>query len=58
MTFGQAAALYTCQVEENPSLKRRTRKYHSETLAALLKSWPREEYTFEPHAPVVEYTDD
>ena len=40
MTFGQAAVLYTRRVEENPSLKRRTRKYHAETLAALLKSWP------------------
>ncbi len=40
MTFGDAAILYTRQVEENPRLKRRTRKYHAETLDALLKSWP------------------
>lgn len=40
MTFAQAAALYMRRVDENPNLKRRTRKYGHETLEALLKSWP------------------
>jgi integrase len=40
MTFGQAAELHMRRVEENVSIKRRTRKYYQEVLAALLKSWP------------------
>ncbi len=40
MTFAQAAALHMRQVEEDVSLKRRTRKYYQEVLNALLKSWP------------------
>ncbi len=40
MTFGAAANVYTRKVAENPRLKKRTRKYHTETLDALLKNWP------------------
>ena len=40
MTFGQAAALHIQRVDEDISLKRRSRKYVKETLAAFLKNWP------------------
>lgn len=40
MTFGQAATLHMQRVEEKVTIKRRTKKYWRETLAALYKSWP------------------
>ncbi len=40
MTFVQAAALHMQRVEKNVGIKRRTRQYWKETLAALLKHWP------------------
>ena len=40
MTFGQAAALHMQRIEKNVSIKRRTRIYWAQTLAALLKHWP------------------
>ena len=40
MTFAQAAEIYLRRVDENPNLKRRTRRYAQETLDALSKSWP------------------
>lgn len=40
MTFGQAADLDQQSVDEEVTLKRRTRKYYREVLASLLKSWP------------------
>src|SRR5438552_1140839 len=39
MTFGQAAILHLHRVDENVTLKRRTRQYWRETLTALLKNW-------------------
>ena len=40
MTFARASEIYMRRVEENPNLKRRTRRYAQETLDALSKSWP------------------
>jgi integrase len=40
MTFDQAATLHMQRLDENVSLKRRTRKYWREVSASLLKSWP------------------
>jgi integrase len=41
MTFGQAAAIHVRNLDDNLNIKRRTREYWREVLAALLKSWPR-----------------
>ena len=40
MTFAQAAALHMHRLEENVSLKRRTKLYWKVVLAALFKNWP------------------
>ena len=40
MTFGQAAALHMKRLDENVSLKPRTRFYWQTLLKALLKNWP------------------
>jgi integrase len=40
MTFGQAAAIHLRNLDDNRSIKPRTRDYWREVLAALLKSWP------------------
>ncbi|MEO7168320.1 MAG: site-specific integrase, partial [Chthoniobacterales bacterium] len=40
MTFGAAAQLYRQQLNENGEIKRRTRDYYGEVLAALNKNWP------------------
>ena len=40
MTFGAAAALHMERLEEKVTIKRRTKLYWRETLAALAKSWP------------------
>ena len=40
MTFGQAAEAYMERVEKSVTIKRRTRLYWKQTLAAVLKSWP------------------
>jgi integrase len=40
MTFGQAASLHMQRLEERVDIKRRTRAYWKETLAALIRSWP------------------
>src|SRR5438105_1654269 len=40
MTFGDAAAVHLRNLDDNLSLKPRTRDYWREVLAALLKSWP------------------
>jgi integrase len=40
MTFGEAAAIHLQNLEDNPSIKARTRHYWRQRLAALLKSWP------------------
>jgi len=40
MTFADAAELDQRQLDAELTLKRRTRKYYREVLAALLKSWP------------------
>jgi integrase len=40
MTFGQAMEVYRERVKGNAGLKPRTKFYHQERLAALLKSWP------------------
>lgn len=40
MTFQQAADIHMQRLEENVSIKRRTRKYWREILNAVLKSWP------------------
>ncbi|PYJ23957.1 MAG: hypothetical protein DME99_01210 [Verrucomicrobia bacterium] len=41
MTFGEAAAIHLRNLDDNLSIKRRTRDYWRECLAALQKSWPR-----------------
>jgi integrase len=41
MTFGQAAAIHLRNLDDNLTIKPRTRDYWREVLAALLKSWPR-----------------
>jgi len=40
MTFGEAAATYLRNLDDNLSVKPRTRDYWRECLAALRKSWP------------------
>jgi integrase len=40
MTFGEAAATHLQNLDDNPSIKPRTRHYWRQRLAALLKSWP------------------
>ena len=40
MTFADAAELDQQKLDEELALKRRTRKYYREVLAALLESWP------------------
>ena len=40
MKFSEAAALHMQRLEERATIKKRTRKYWQETLAAMLKSWP------------------
>jgi integrase len=40
MTFGEAAAIHLRNVDDNLSIKPRTRDYWRECLAALQKSWP------------------
>src|SRR5262249_45476182 len=40
MTFGQAATVHVRNLEDNLSIKSRTRDYWREVLAALVKSWP------------------
>src|SRR6266702_3474231 len=39
MTFGEAAAVHLRNLDDNLSIKLRTRDYWRECLAALLKSW-------------------
>ena len=40
MTFGEAAAIHLRNLDDNLSIKPRTRDYWREVLAALVKSWP------------------
>jgi integrase len=40
MTFGEAAAIHLRNLDDNLSIKPRTRHYWRQRLAALLKSWP------------------
>src|SRR6476620_10943946 len=40
MTFGEAAAIHLRNLDDNLSIKPRTRDYWREVLAALFKSWP------------------
>jgi integrase len=40
MSFGEAAAIHLRNLDDNLSIKPRTRAYWREVLAALLKSWP------------------
>src|SRR5947208_2865523 len=40
MTFGEAAAIHLRNLDDNRSLKPRTRHYWRQRLAALVKSWP------------------
>src|SRR5437016_10770324 len=40
MTFGEAAAIHLRNLEDNLSIKPRTRHYWRQRLAALVKSWP------------------
>lgn len=40
MTFGAAAAIHLRNLDDNMSIKPRTRDHWREVLAALLKSWP------------------
>jgi integrase len=40
MTFGEAAAIHLSNLEDDLSIKQRTRDYWRECLAALQKSWP------------------
>jgi integrase len=40
MTFGEAAAVHLQNLDDNLSLKSRTREYWKQRLAALVKSWP------------------
>ena len=40
MTFGEAAAIHLRNLDDNLSIKPRTRDYWRECLAALQKSWP------------------
>ena len=40
MTFGEAAAIHLRNLDDNLSIKSRTRHYWRQRLAALIKSWP------------------
>jgi integrase len=40
MTFGEAAAIHLRNLDDNLSIKPRTRHYWRQRLAALIKSWP------------------
>src|SRR5207248_1296129 len=40
MTFGEAAAIHLRNLDDNLSIKPRTRDYWREVLAAVVKSWP------------------
>jgi integrase len=40
MTFGESAAIHLQNLDDNPSIKPRTRHYWRQRLAALVKSWP------------------
>jgi integrase len=40
MTFGEAAAIHLQNLDDDRSLKPRTRQYWRQRLAALIKSWP------------------
>jgi integrase len=40
MTFGEAANVHLRNLDDNPSIKARTRHYWRQRLAALVKSWP------------------
>jgi integrase len=40
MTFGEAAAIHVRNVDDNLSIKPRTRHYWQQRLAAFIKSWP------------------
>jgi integrase len=40
MTFGEAAAIHLCNLDDNVSIKPRTRHYWRQRLTALIKSWP------------------
>src|SRR6266550_6512023 len=40
MTFGEAATSHLCNLDDNLSIKPRTRHYWRQRLAALIKSWP------------------
>src|SRR6266480_1638285 len=40
MTFGEAATSHLCNLDDNLSIKPRTRHYWRQRLAALVKSWP------------------
>jgi integrase len=40
MTFGEAAAIHLCNLDDNLRIKPRTRDYWRECLTALQKSWP------------------
>jgi integrase len=39
MTFGDAANIHLCNIDDNPRIKPRTRQYWRQRLAALIKSW-------------------
>src|SRR6266853_1176126 len=41
MTFGEAAAIHLRALDDNLSIKPRTRHYWRQRLDALIKSWPR-----------------
>src|SRR5438477_809369 len=40
MMFAEAATIHLQNLDDNPSIKPRTRHYWRQRLAALLKSWP------------------
>jgi len=40
LSFGQAAAIHMQRIDDRVTIKKGTRKYWRETLAALFKSWP------------------
>ncbi len=40
MTFGEAAAIHLQNLDDNTSIKRSTRDYYRECLAALYRAWP------------------
>ena len=45
MTLGEAAAIHLRNLDDNPRIKRSTRKYWRECLTALRKSWPGQNET-------------